>query len=122
MVHSTLAVDQTLPPTSHRRLDWRRMTELKEKVARTQQQGTCNTQRGHSEEPGPGEQRILHCRTPKDLFFISPLLSIARDIPDFSNKEKHRVLDKMRRQTNMSQMKEDQTTARDLREMDMLYA
>ena len=35
-----------------------------------------------SEEPGSGEQGILHCGTLQDLFFIKPLLSRAEDTAD----------------------------------------
>lgn len=62
---------------------------MKERVAKTQQQGTCNTIHiGDTHEaPGSSEQRACHCRTLQDLFFKKPLLSRAGDAADFPDTE-----------------------------------
>ena len=54
-------------------------------------------------------------------FFIRPLLSRAGDIAHFpTQRSRCRELEKMKRQMNMSQMKEqDKTTAKDLRKIDI---
>ena len=55
------------------------------------------------EVPGPGEQGALHGRA----LFIRTLTSRKGDVVDFPNTQKqHRDLDKMRRQRNLSKMKE----------------
>lgn len=74
-------------------------------MARTQQQDTQNT------EDTPGSTRFwkkgtLYCRTLEDLFIIRPLLLRAEDVADFTNTKRQREVDKMRRQRNMPQMKE----------------
>lgn len=55
------------------------------------------------EEPGPGEQEILHCRALQNLFFIRPLPSKVRDVAGFPNTQKQ--IEKIKSQ-NISQMKE----------------
>ena len=59
-----------------------------------------------------------HCnyRALLDLFFIRPLFAKTGEIVIFPNR--HREVDKMRRERNMPQMKEqDKITARELNEM-----
>ena len=73
------------------------------------------------EVPGPGEQGALHCRELQDLLFKRPLLSRAGDIADFpKHRNRGRDLDKMRRQRDMCQMKEqEKITARELNETEI---
>ena len=71
-----------------------------------------------SEVPGSGEQGILHCRTPTNLFFVRILLSSTGNVADFPNTQKHRELTQMWRERDKSQMKEwDKITARELNEI-----
>ena len=71
--------------------------------------------------PGSGKQGIPHCRALQDLFFIKSLLSRAEYIATFVNTEKRiREVEKIRRQRNLSQMKEqDKAIAGGLGETDI---
>ena len=71
--------------------------------------------------PGFGEHpySALHYRTPQDLLLVNSLLSRAEDISNFLKTEKQREADRIRKQINLSQMKEqDKVMARDLSKRD----
>jgi len=72
-------------------------------------------------ELDPGEQGTPNGSALQDPFFIRPLPSKPGDIADFPNTDnRHRDLHKMRKQRNLSQMKEqDKAMARDLSETDI---
>ena len=96
------------------------MTGLKERAAQPQQQGACNTCKRHPGSTSFHQFYTVHYRVPQDLFFTIPLLSSAGDIADFPNMERQTQTDKMKRQRNMIQRKEqDKTTSRDLSKTDI---
>lgn len=74
------------------------MTKLKEKVPKTQQQGTA---RGHPEALGSGEQMTLYSRALKELYLIRQLLSRARNVSDFPNIQTDRVRQKEETKENV---------------------
>ena len=63
------------------------------------------------EVPGSGEEGTLHCRALQDLFFIRPYFQEQETQVTFlTHRNRYRKLDKMRKQKNMSQMKEQAET------------
>ena len=58
---------------------------------------TQHTLETTAEVSGPGKKGTLHSRALLDLFLIKP--SKTGDIADFTHTQRHRDLDKMRRQT-----------------------
>ena len=72
-----------------------------------------------SEVSGTGEKATLHSRALQDLFFIRLLPSRTGDVVTFpTQSNRHRNLDKVRRQRNLSKMKEqDKTRDRDIRKI-----
>ena len=81
------------------------MISLKDKAPRTQQKSAGSTHWRHSRKCRALGNRG-HYIAGQDLFFIKPLSSRTVNAAFLTQRNRHRDLDKMRRQRNLSQMKE----------------
>ena len=84
------------------------MSGLKGKV--TQHNNNSRMQATHIgdslEVPGSGEEGTLHCRALQELFFIKSLFSRAEKYLTFlTQRNRHREIEKIKRQRNKFQMK-----------------
>lgn len=67
---------------------------------------TCSSYRDTNEAPGSDDQRQLCYRATQDFFYTRLLLSRPSDIANLIHRNKQRKLNKIRRQRNTSQIKE----------------